>query len=1132
MIRRDAATEMQVRAATPLASTWLAANAGSGKTRVLTDRVARLLLRGTNPQRILCLTYTKAAASEMQNRLFQRLGEWAMLPDDKLADALLKLGEDQGLTQDILARARTLFARAIETPGGLKIQTIHSFCAALLRRFPLEAGVSPKFAEMAERASDLLGAEILDEMADGTDRPLIDGVAKYLSNQRDVEALLAAVKQGSTKFQIPRNRTDFARLFGANPGRAIDDICADVFTPSTFALLDRCVSKMRNGSPTDVKNADRLARVTDPTLTGLIGLETVLLTGSGAKARFTAKIDVLPTRILRNGTMAEDMAELNALMDRVETARSQRIAMDAMEKSDALHAFAQRFLAIYAERKQQRGWLDFDDLTQKARKLLNDQTVASWVLYRLDGGIDHILVDEAQDTSPDQWNVIEKLSQEFTRQESARGDIQRTIFVVGDKKQSIYSFQGAAPDAFDQMRAEFGTRLRKAGQNLQDLTLDFSFRSAPEILSIVDHIFAGQAEAGFTDDGQHRAFKSNLPGRVDLWPVTPKSDDAADTDWFDPVDLRSERHHYVVLADQVARNIHDMIQSGATVPVPVEGAEPGTFARSPVSEGDFLILVQRRNKLFAEIIRACKSRGLQIAGADRLKAGTELAVKDLAATISFLATPEDSLSLACTLKSPIFGWTEQDLFSLAHHRKADHLWTALREKRDLYPNTMAILDDLRNMSDFLRPYDLIERILTRHRGRQKLRARLGPEAEDGINALLSQALVYERSDVPSLTGFIAWMQSDDLEIKRQIGAASNQIRVMTVHGAKGLEAPIIILPDTGPRRDPPGDDILDIDGIPVWKMSKKDDMPDAMREAYEAQIARQQHERQRLLYVALTRAEKWLIVAAAGELSKSGDSWYQQVQAALDTVGAVPHDFGHGTGLRYEHPAWSRLPVVRRHVSADDTPQMPAEMYYSPPPSSVRETSLSPSDLGGAKVVAGKNGRDADTAMDRGIAVHRLLEKLPTLPVPNRSAAATYILRDYTGPDAEDILREATKIINTPTLGPLFGPHTLSEVTMTARIGKHQMTGIADRVIVTADMVAVVDFKTNATVPKTASEVPDGILSQMGAYHTALAQIYPGREIALAILWTRTATLMLLSADLALDALARAPGLDTDLTGS
>jgi ATP-dependent helicase/nuclease subunit A len=1108
---RDAASEAQFRAARPDASTWLAANAGSGKTKVLTDRVARLLLKGVQPQHILCLTYTKAAASEMQNRLFQRLGEWAMLRDDQLIAALSELGETNTNSED-LAQARTLFARAIETPGGLKIQTIHSFCSSLLRRFPLEAGVSPQFSEMEDRAASLLRAEIVEDMAKGGLAHLIEPLARHVGGS-DFEDLTAALCQRRAEFETELDWPALLARFDLADGFDQAALEALVFLGGEAELLSRTRTMLETGGTTDQRAAAKLAGITTPTLGDLAILEDIFLTGASAAEPFSAKIGKFPTKKLREENVSL-MDQLEPLMLRVEDARAKRLALVAARKSHDLHQFAQAFLPEYEARKQQRGWLDFDDLILNARQLLNDPAVAAWVLYRLDGGIDHILVDEAQDTSPVQWDVIEKLAQEFTAGEGARSDVERTIFVVGDKKQSIYSFQGADPDAFDRMQVEFANRLSESGSNLQNAALEFSFRSSAAILRLVDLVFKDSPRDGFHSDALHRAFKSDLPGRVDLWPAVDKTDDDDDSDWTDPVDRPGSRHHTVILAERIARQIKEMIDSGVTIPE--DGPTRGTFQRRPVHAGDFLILVQRRSELFSEIIRACKNAELPIAGADRLKVGAELAVKDIAALLSFLATPEDSLALAEVLKSPLFGWSEQMLFDLAHRRSGKHLWPALRDRRQEFPDTLAVLDDLRDQTDFLRPFDLIERILTRHKGRQKLLGRLGPEAEDGINALLSQALAYERSDIPSLTGFLVWMQTDDLEIKRQMGASGDMIRVMSVHGSKGLEAPIVILPDTAKRNAPSDAEIMVADGTPLWKLPK-DQMPELLFAAREAAQEKQQNERLRLLYVALTRAEKWLIVATAGTLSKDGDSWYQRVEAALREGGATACDLPGGEGLRLAHGDWDGLELVAREVQEKSRPILP-ELFTLPAPAYVApEPALTPSDLGGAKALPGDQGLDEEAAKARGSRLHLLLEHLPAQPDAEWAKLTDLLLPE--APDGADLLAEARAVLENPELSHIFAPEALAEVPITAQLGKQRLYGIIDRLIVTADRVLAVDFKSNAQVPKSARHCPKGLLRQMAAYGHALAQIYPDRQIETALLWTRNASLMSLPHDLVTDAL-------------
>ena len=1121
MTPRDDATQAQIQAALPDTSTWLAANAGSGKTRVLTDRVARLLLDGVEPQRILCLTYTKAAASEMQNRLFKRLGAWAMLEEQDLSQALRDLGIEGPIDANRLRDARTLFARAIETPGGLKIQTIHSFCASLLRRFPLEAGVSPQFTEIEDRAADLLRADIIDTMAEDGDAEVITALAQHYTGE-DFGKLSQSVVKYRDGFTSALDWAGCLELFDQPASVTEDTIAAQVFLGSEQDLLDQLIPVLANGGTNDSKAAAKLQSIGSLNFASLPLFEAVFLTGSSAKAPFAAKVGSFPTKASQQN-LSDAMPAINAWMQRVEDARAQRLALSAARKTHALHQFAVQFLPRYEQAKTLRGWLDFDDLIDRARALLSDEKVAAWVLWRIDGGIDHILVDEAQDTSPAQWDVIRKLAAEFTSGQGARAEDTRTIFVVGDKKQSIYSFQGADPRQFDQMQTEFAEKIRAVDRAFQTQTLAFSFRSASAVLDLVDRTFDGQEDAGFTQDAAHIAFKDHLPGRVDLWPVIDPQPDEDEGPWYEPLDRKGSHHHTVLLGDRVAQQIKQMIDT--QVAVPDDSAENGRFMR-PVKPGDFLILVQTRGPLFAEIIRACKTHGLPIAGADRLKVGGELAVRDLAALLSFLAVPEDSLSLACALKSPLFGWSEQALFTLAHHRTQDHLWQALRDQSAAFPQTMAIINDLRRNVDFLRPYDLIERILTRHKGRRHLLARLGAEAEDGINALLSQALAYERNAVPSLTGFLSWMETDDLEIKRQIDSNSNQIRVMTVHGAKGLEAPIVILPDCGKRQNAVKDDIIKMGDTPVWK-SAADASPRPMADAIDAIKEAQQQERLRLLYVALTRAEKWLIVAAAGELSKENDTWYQMVDAALDAEGASAAVQGQLPVKRLQNGNWSAPSALPPAQDTSKEMTLPAFFNHAAPKPVEKPKTVSPSDLPGLKALAGETGRSTEEAKAYGSLVHSFLEHLGPVPPAHWAEVAAHIKSpDCSEDDHAQARTEAEKILSDPALEYLFDASGLSEVPITADFGNARLNGVIDRLLITADTVLAVDFKTNQTVPAAAQSCPDGILRQMAAYYVALQQIYPDRTVQTAILWTNTAQLMHLPHEIVMQSLEDTPYLD------
>ncbi len=1122
----------QIDAAEPQRSTWLSANAGSGKTRVLTNRVARLLLEGTDPQNILCLTYTKAAASEMQNRLFSRLGSWAMMEKGALSEELHDLGVSHGADPAFLAQARRLFAQAIETPGGLRIQTIHSFCSSLLRRFPREAMVTPGFTELDDRSAAQLRERVADDMSVGEDRALLFEMIKVLGGN-DFEKFTAEIVSKKASFENELSPSDAKALFGLAPEDTQERIVSEVFLGGEGELLKELARHLLSGNDnaTDQSAASKLVALDRLDASALPVLEGIFLFGAGAQSPFGAKVGKFPTQksLKQIPELTGLTPQVEALMLRIEAARPKRIALAAANSAATLNAFARAFIARYNTAKEARGWLDFDDLINKTKTLLTDPQVAQWVLYRLDGGIDHILVDEAQDTAPEQWAVIEQLAQEITSGQGARENRQRTIFAVGDKKQSIYSFQGADSTEFERMREVFDKKLAHHEAQLHRASLDFSFRSSPAILELVDTVFNAHAASGFSQE-KHIAFHADMPGRVDIWEPIAEADKAQDREWHDPVDIVSPGDPVVQLAERIAAQIKAMIDAGTLLPTK---QKDGKWQARPVHEGDFLILLQRRKELFHEIIRACKKEGLEIAGADRLHINEELAVKDLTALLNFLETPEDDLSLAAVLRSPLFGWTEQELYTLAAHRGPAYLWTALRDAREAHPETLSILDDLRSQADFLRPFELIDRMLTRHNGRKRILARLGHEAEEAVDAFLNLALAYERSAVPSLTGFLSWLASDDPEVKRQVESAGKRIRVMTVHGAKGLEAPIVIMPETMNREPPPMGQVLPHESGAFYAAAKEA-RPPAIAAVHDAAVTRLLEERLRLLYVSMTRAEKWLIIAAAGKTDPD-KSWYHDISEAAAQLGfEMVQDHGQSF-RRIERGDWSAL--SREPGESDSAFDVTLEPFFhtaSPTPARP-EKAKSASELPGAKALGSDRTQDRDKAKAYGTMVHLLLEHLPAHDPDKWSDIAGNLLASF-GDDAPlaKALAEARAVLRAPELQHLFAAGALSEVAVTApsqTLGA-RLHGTIDKLLIGDDKITVIDFKTNPTIPDAPSDCPIGILRQMGAYIEALKQIYPDHEIEAQVLWTHAPKLMSLPHDLVITAYERTPYLDDTETGS
>ena len=1127
-------TGAQIAAADPAASAWVSANAGSGKTRVLTQRVARLLLAGTRPERILCVTYTKAAAAEMQGRLFTLLGGWALADDAVLGAELAALeGRETPETDpDRLADARRLFAEALETPGGLRIQTIHAFCDALLRRFPLEAGVSPRFEVMDERASRELLMRLRADLAaeaerDGTGP--FDGVAGRL-NEDQIDALIGAVLSKRREFSLPGWEERLDALFGEAARESPETLAAEHLAEldrdrleAHAALLHRLGGK-----------ADRaLAAAIDAAVADWQAGAALRAAATLSGAMFTTAGTLRgPRGFPVNAVKAEDPgaeALTGFLRDWASRCRDRLAAAETAGRTRDLHRFAHALLDRYAAEKAARGLLDFDDLVSRAAALLTEAEMRGWVLYKLDAGLAHVLVDEAQDTSPAQWRIVESLAEEFTAGQGA-GPSRRTLFVVGDEKQSIYSFQGAEPGAFAEMRGRFGAALAATGQDLARPDLVTSFRSAPDVLRFVDAVFEGEDHGLTVERGaiRHEAFRAGDPARVDLWPLVEPEETGDPPPWHAPVEAAKLESPALRLARRLAREIDRMIREDT---LPPRGGKPAR----PVTAGDILVLVRARGPLDRALLAELKSLRVPVAGADRLSLARALAARDLLAAVKTSLTPGDDLSLAALLRSPLSDLSEEDLYALAAGRRGT-LRAALMAAGDRHPREVEMLRDLAAHADYLRPYEFLERILIRHGGQQRLLARLGPEAADVIDALLDAALAQEAAEPPSLMGFLRWVEDGDIEVKREMDQSRAAVRIMTVHGAKGLEAPVVILPDTmraprGPRGLELAPAAQDPDTL-VWLSSKGED--DAVAKgARDALAEREAAEHRRLLYVALTRAEDWLILCGAGKPADAArqERWYGPLEDAMTRLGGQPVPGPEGTEIRRLGPGIDPRPERAEPALAAPAPRPD---WIAAAAREERPPRVSPSALPGLEAPpdapqAPLAGRDRESALAHGRAVHALLERLSDRPPEDRPALANALLaQQQPGLGAEAraaALAEAGRVWAAPFADEVFGPGSLAEAGIAIplpRLGDTPAIGRIDRLVVTPEAVRVIDFKTDAVPPERADAVAPAYLAQLGAYVQGLEAVFPGRAVEAALLWTAAPALMPLPRDALADALARA----------
>jgi ATP-dependent helicase/nuclease subunit A len=1111
-------------ASDPGVSAWVAANAGAGKTYTLANRVARLLmLPGTRPEHILCLTFTKAAAAEMQGRLFKQLGAWAMLPDEELRGEIARIG---GEPHGDLAHARRLFALALETPGGLKVLTIHAFCQTLLSRFPIEAGVPPAFEVLDDQSAREMIAEarlrILERAGSG-ETLLADAVTRLVSETS--ETRLTAIFDsalGGDRRKLDRffdSDEDFALRVRRAHGLEAGETAAQV-ADSFCGALDREIEQLKDaqnwlssGSANDLKSAARLAGLLAKKLPRekFVALGNFLLTDAGEPRKQIATKKLADQR-------PELLAYLTGLQSRFCDIAERHRQARAADLTEAALVLVDAVRQDYARAKQQRGVLDYDDLIIRTRDLLERRGAAAWVLYKLDGGIEHVLIDEAQDTSPEQWEIVKKLTEEFFagtgRERPARARAQninypRTIFAVGDEKQSIFSFQGADPTLFDRNRHYFADLAASAGHPFIDQPLIVSRRSAPDILRFVDTVFASEAaRSGLTFSGaviEHQAWRTVAPGGIEFWPAL-RPDDADDTDPWAPVDAVQKHSPAARLASQVAAKIASWLNSGARL----AGHD------APIRPQDIMILLPRREPFGGEVIRQLKIRGVPVAGADRVRLAEQIAAMDLIALGRFVLQREDDLTLAALLRSPLCGLTDSDLYDLAHERRGD-LWSALVAAQGKFVAAHAFLSHMLERADFAPPFEFYSHALTAMGAKEKLLARLGPESADAIDEFLSLTLVHERSHSPSLEGFLDWVERGGLEIKRDMERGHDEVRVMTVHGAKGLEADIVILPDTAslPGGLNRSEGLLHADGEVLFPLPKQD-APEIVRKARAAANEELLREHRRLLYVALTRARDRLCICGfAGKTGVKPGSWYEFAQAAareLDVarsddeiriVGTVTDEAGEketAVQTREALPTWLTRPAP-------------------PEPSSPRL--IRPSDISGDTPPAISPLGAGAARFKRGNVVHALLARLPEIAPERRRDVALKFVRASGLKEAEALVAETLAVLDDPQFAAAFGPGSQAEAGLLAELPElgegARINGRIDRLAVSDHEVLILDFKTNRPPPADEAAVPPIYLAQMALYRAGARKVFPERRVVCGLVFTDGPRLLQLS-DVVLDA--------------
>ncbi|MBU6235090.1 MAG: double-strand break repair helicase AddA [Alphaproteobacteria bacterium] len=1119
----DTANALQARAILPEHNVWVGASAGSGKTKVLTERVLRLLLpegdrKGADPAKILCITFTKAAAAEVLERIMRYLRKWAIIPEPELLAELEKLfGQAPDKTQ--LEAARALFAKILDVPGGMKILTIHAFCQSVLARFPMEANLPPKFEVLDEAESKSLLTSIRHTLIETrTEAASFDYLAS-IKNAEDIEKLMGSLAAERGRLYALREHyggTDalcaaVRSQLGVSDGETTEGLIADTMAKIPADAL-RAVMPLFEEGTRNLETHEKMARVLstpENERAQLYGVYySIFLTDKGPRVHYKQAKDSEAVQKLFAAEI-DKLEKLDAKLRNIATA----------DATIALLRFSLASLDAYETEKKRRNRLDYEDLIERTKTLLGHGGV-HWVHYKLDGGIDHILVDEAQDTNPDQWAIITALYDEFYDGTSAREPTKRTTFVVGDEKQSIFSFQRADPAVFGTMRTRLEMRAEEAQQKFNNIPMRISFRSAPSILRAVDAVFAPpDMRKGVTDeDMHHSAFNSGKAGLVEIWPAITGTDKTARGAWAIPDAAQAAPSPVAALAEKLATTIRTMLD------------DPNAKLESQdrrIKAGDIMILLNKRKPLADAILKALRRHNIPVNGIDRMVVSKQLAVMDALCALAFTLQPDDDLNLATLLKSPFIGLDDEALFALGYKRTGT-LWSSIRSNPSYAAVTnwlASLLDGGSSVSAYMHRLLFSPCPANSISGLKAIMSRLGEDVRDPLQELLARADAFDMSEAGGLQAFLEQARDDEGEIKRQMPEGGDCVRMMTVHGSKGLEAPIVFMPDTirstntVSRTEPIlWPDRSDAYAVPLWAPNS-----DNSADAYTARVsearAKADDEYRRLLYVALTRAADRLYIGGADKYKKGKAdriySWYDRCYSAF-TDGRLTEVEALDDGtLRISNRQTDEIKPDKKHanIQARKIP-LPAWAHKQAPQPELPPKPLAPSKPENDEPAAlSPLFGDTSYRFRRGRLIHTLFQFLPDLPQADRvSRAREWLAQSAHALEAaeqSEILEAVMRVLDDTAFAPLFTANARAEVPLTGLLGPTSIvSGQIDRLLVTDTEVLVIDYKTNRPAPRHIRDVPEAYKAQMRTYRAVLSKIWPEHTIRCALLWTDGPDLM------------------------
>ena len=1048
---------LQNKASNPEISTWVSASAGTGKTKILTDRVVRLLLKGEAFDKILCLTFTNAAAGEMKERITNALDTWSKLDRGVLAQELNKTIGRKATDHEIVI-AGSLYDTYLKSENTINIQTIHSFCQKLLKKFPLEASVSPSFKIIDEIKADYILNQIKKHLMNAED---LEPITEYLSinfHELIIDEILSEIIEQKTQFLKSKNSLD---NFKNESIKLIAELQSS--SDSYYELIKQ-----------------------NPIVQTIVGFNTTtkelkkfFLTEHGQKKKriVTQKIAKLGSNLY---------SDLEAIQEQIYLLDQKEKTVKLKNHSKLLSLLGSKIIEEYEHYKSTKALLDYDDLIINSCKLLNNSTAREWVLYELDGGIDHILVDEAQDTSNYQWRIIDALIAEFySGQESEKNN--RTVFVVGDEKQSIFSFQGADIDSFSQMNQYLKEKMSAARRHFENVNLETSYRSSKEVLYVVYHVFnkvREQIPGIFSSTlNQLHAFRSNHAGSVELWPIcsTKNSENEFWPIVKSEVDTTSSKAQ---LAQKISTYIKQTLGSGKIL----------AATNKVITPNDFMILFRKRDEFTKEVITALQNDGVAVAGLDRITLRENLAIQDLLAIGKFVLNPQDDLNLATILKSPIIGISESLLYDIATNRSKQSIWNYIGLEQHSSKKYKYLFEQLNVFSEIYQKTNVetfFQYLVDVLGFRQALNGSCGPDSNDAIDELLYACQDFSSQNNNSLQSFIFWIENSDSSIKRD-ASSSDKVKIMTLHGSKGLQAPIVILCDTTSL--PTNNDyfIWDTDST-CLSAKNSTDVPDYYIELKKIKQQKVYAEYLRLLYVGMTRAEDHLVVCGyEGGRSISENCWFELVHKAMKEI-AIEVDDGrliYGTNSDHFDPADNKSSDI-------------AKIEYFYPSNKIFQKDVNES----ISVQYISNSLSTVNPAQYGVIFHKILED--SVSTKEIATMNDHPLIGTLDEKSQKRIKKSIELLSTNVeFNRLIQNHTLTELSIGTLGDEKIKLGRIDLMIHLKEEIVIIDYKSDIKPSDNPESTPVNYITQLLSYKEIIQKIYPKKKVRVQILWLENGQLM------------------------